>query len=552
MSNSNYFEQIKPDNIIKLLIVTILALGIFFRFVNIDKKVFWFDETYTSLRVSGYTYQEALTELKQKTISNKVFTLEDLQKYQRFQPEKGLQGLLNGLSKEEAQLTPLYFIAVQTWVRLLGDSVAVTRSVSALVSLLTFPGIYWLSQLLFKSPMISWCAVIIIAVSPFHVLYAQEARPYSWLTALILLSSAAFLKAIQSGKRFDWAIYTLSLTLGLYTHLYIVLVAIAHGVYILFNKSFRLPKIIFNYAISSLISLVLFCPWVIMLVHNLSSAQGMTSWLTGAVPIKSLVKAWLLNISRLFFDFNYSFIYFDLLSYLGMAIILILVLYSLYFLIRHTKKQTWSFIIILILFNVLPLSLLDIISGGKRSAVSRYLIPAYLGIQIAVAHLIVIRIFKVDTKEMWRKFWKLAVSLLISISIVSCIISSQTDAWWIKLSSFDIPKVAKIININKNSLVICQGILPFDLSYNLKGEFDFLYPTKKKQLNSEVFELEPTIIDNYQNVFVLSHNVDSSSLLDYVMKINSNFDVEKEYTWRRYYDPTFYSVVKFWQLEKKS
>lgn len=37
----------------------------------------------------------------------------------------------------------------------------------------------------------------LIAVSPFHVLYAQEAREYSLWTVTILLSSAALLRAMR-------------------------------------------------------------------------------------------------------------------------------------------------------------------------------------------------------------------------------------------------------------------------------------------------------------------------------------------------------------------
>lgn len=235
-----------------------------------------------------------------------------------------------------------------------------------------------------------------------------------------------------------------------------------------------------------------------------------------------------------------------------MTIIMIFIGYSLYFLIRHTKKYTWSFIVITILVNFLPLAILDIILGGKRSAVTRYLIPAYLGLQLAVAHLIASKIFSFDIKKVQKKLWQVAFVFLISVSISSCIALSQSDAWWIKLSSFDIPKVAEVLNRHQNSLVICEGSLALDLSHNLKGEFNFLYPKKKKQGNTQIYEFDPASLDNYQNVFVLNHNVDSSSLFNYVVKMNSNFKVEKEYTWRRYHDPTFYSVVKFWHLIKKN
>jgi uncharacterized membrane protein len=43
---------------LQFLIIVLLVLGVFFRFVNLDRKVYWDDETITSLRVSGYTLEE--------------------------------------------------------------------------------------------------------------------------------------------------------------------------------------------------------------------------------------------------------------------------------------------------------------------------------------------------------------------------------------------------------------------------------------------------------------------------------------------------------------
>jgi uncharacterized membrane protein len=42
----------KSDGL-RFLVITLLVLGIFFRFVNIDRKIYWGDEVFTSLRISG-------------------------------------------------------------------------------------------------------------------------------------------------------------------------------------------------------------------------------------------------------------------------------------------------------------------------------------------------------------------------------------------------------------------------------------------------------------------------------------------------------------------
>ncbi|NJL66775.1 MAG: hypothetical protein HC894_08150 [Microcoleus sp. SM1_3_4] len=50
------------------LIAVLLALGIFFRFANIDKKIYGLDESYTSLRISSYTEAELVQDLSKTRI----------------------------------------------------------------------------------------------------------------------------------------------------------------------------------------------------------------------------------------------------------------------------------------------------------------------------------------------------------------------------------------------------------------------------------------------------------------------------------------------------
>ncbi len=73
---------------------------------------------------------------------------------------------------------------------------------------------YWLCQELFHDSSTRWVAVGLMAVSPFHVLYAQEAREYSLHTALILVSSTLLLRSLRLATWQSWAWYALSLVIG--------------------------------------------------------------------------------------------------------------------------------------------------------------------------------------------------------------------------------------------------------------------------------------------------------------------------------------------------
>ena len=52
----------------------------------------------------------------------------------------------------------------------------------------------------------------------------------------ILISSAALLQAIKKENKNNWALYSLTLILGLYTHLFTVLTIISHGLYIIIQE----------------------------------------------------------------------------------------------------------------------------------------------------------------------------------------------------------------------------------------------------------------------------------------------------------------------------
>ena len=163
------------SNLVKALILTILLLGIVFRFAHIDKKNYWNDEVYTSLRVAGYTYEQ----VEQAVVTNQPIGIDDLQRYQHSPTERGLYDVMRSLLKEDAHIAPLYFVMTRLWTDIWGLTPLQTRMVAVMISLLALPSMYWLSYELFQSSAIAWIATLLIAVSPLHVLYAQEARNYS-------------------------------------------------------------------------------------------------------------------------------------------------------------------------------------------------------------------------------------------------------------------------------------------------------------------------------------------------------------------------------------
>ncbi|PIG92451.1 hypothetical protein [Gloeocapsopsis sp. IPPAS B-1203] len=154
----------------------------FFRFINFDQKVYWYDETITSLRVASYRHAEVV----QQIFDGKKISVQTLQKYQKVSSKTTLLATIYSLATEAPQHPPLYFLAAQLWTQWLGDLVATMRSLSVLISILIFSYFYWLCIELFGSSLTGWIAIALIAVSPFHVLYAQKAGEYSLWTSITI------------------------------------------------------------------------------------------------------------------------------------------------------------------------------------------------------------------------------------------------------------------------------------------------------------------------------------------------------------------------------
>ena len=493
-----------PPTWLRFLIVVVLAVGVFFRFVNLDRKVYQDDETITSVRVAGYT----TVEVAQQLFDGRVIGIEDLLKYQRPSPQTRLMDTLKSSAVEDPHIPPLYYILARWWVQLWGSSVAVTRSVSVLMSLLMFPCVYWLCLELFESSLVGWVAILIMAVSPFHVLYAQVARQYSLLMVATFLSSASLLRALRVKTKGSWAIYSLTLALGLYSHLYYVWVAISHGIYVIVIERFRFSKRLVHFVFAALAGLLAFTPWIIVIITYFPAIGDTTSWQgSSRESLPFLLKNWIGNLSRIFIDFGLdaqsSFIY--LIPLIPLILLsAILVGYSIYFLCRQTPERAWLFVLILIGITALSLILPDLIGGGRRSTISRYLIVSYLGIQLAVAYLLATKITSPLLSAGRQNLWRFALIALLSVGVVSCAISSQADTWWNKYGSYANPQIARLINRSLHPVIISDSTLDvsnYVIVGNLMSLSYLLEPKVKFQV--AIRPNIPKITDGFSDVFLL-------------------------------------------------
>jgi uncharacterized membrane protein len=114
-------------------------------------------------------------------------------------------------------------------------------------------------------------AIALTAISPFHVLYAQEARPYSLWTLIIVLSSWALLRALRLKNTRSWSIYSVTTALGFYTFLYSCFVSLGQGIYVFCLERFRWTKTVKEYLLAISIGCIFFVPWILVILFNQDS-----------------------------------------------------------------------------------------------------------------------------------------------------------------------------------------------------------------------------------------------------------------------------------------
>jgi len=472
-----------PRNWLGFLIIAVLVIGILFRFANLDRKFYWIDETYTSLRVSGYTEAEMLADISYQ----KITLPSDLQKYQQINVETNLTDTLHSLVTEDPQHPPLYYILARHWAQWFGTSVAAMRSLAAVISLLVFPAIYWLAWELFESSAVGWMAIAIFAISPYHILFAQEARQYSLWTVTTILSSAALLRAMRPESNQNaialvarWALYAVTAAMGLYTHLLFVCVAAAHAIYVAVIANWRDVKTFIAYYVASLIAWIASIPFLVNSVENLNQIRSTTAWAEQKNLLR-LVSRWVGSISIGFFDIGIdgsaNATQLALVIPVGIMI-LALVGYAIYFLYRHTPKRVWLLILLLIATTALFLAVPDILKGGRRSTNPRYLVPCYVGIQLAVAYLLSAKISNNFQQSKQQQLWKIAIVSLFCAGIISGGVSSQADSWWNKGSGWLRAEleVASTVNQARNPLIISDANIAYimPLSYRLQPKVKLL------------------------------------------------------------------------------
>lgn len=473
-----------------LLLIVLLSVGLLFRCVNLDRKVFWVDEVATALRVAGYTRQEVTALLS----DGQVHTPAELLAYQRLTPDRSFSDTLTAL-QQSPEHAPLYFLLMRLWTQVWGSSITAIRSFSVLCSLLLLIAGYHLSRVLFASDAdrseVAWTSGIMagsMAISPLLIAYAQEARPYSLWLLTLTLSGITLLRALQTNRIADWTLYTLTLSASLYTSFLSGCVMIGQGLYVLTLEKFRLTQRMRRFTLAITCVLVALLPWLWLIVQRWHTLQDNTTWMRIPIPHFAKIIIWFYSIAILYFDVPvvlHPRVIAAAEVILATGVVAV-VLYALYFLCRRLSPRIWLFVLSLSLPIPLMLVLLDLISNGRYSTAPRYLLPFHLGSQLAIAYFLSNQIVQKDHS---RRYWGQGVALfLVAVSLLSNFVHLEISPRYLKNRNLHNFAVSDIINRVDQPRLIAESQNTIDLlslshSLDPNTRIQILPPGDLRQIN---------------------------------------------------------------------
>lgn len=485
---------------ITALVALAIVFGVFFRFYDLGQKLVWHDEVSTRILAGGHLHDE----WKSSLYTGRVVSVAEVLQFQEYDSRRSALETITGLAADDPQHPPLYYVVARAWMGLFGDTIGTLRALSALLSLLCLPAIFWFAKELFRSSQVAWRGVALAAVSPMLILYAQEAREYALWTALVLLANAALLRAIRQTEEATffsrriaraWGLYGVFTTLALYTSFTTGSVIVAQLVFLCIRERGRLTRVSKSAALTLALVFVLFLPWVITLLKNYQAFAISMKWSREiVVPPLVLFRILAVNASRPILD-----LWRDpeaMIAWLAILVILALVLWAL---VTATRKAPNKAGLLVGACIIVPLALLlgpDLLFGGIRSVSARYFLPSWMVVLVALAFLL--GKDRSGTRE-------LVFTALLLVGGASSVHNAKQVAVWTKGISIELPTVANHINSAPrpllvgnmeqyhpgNLMALSNRLEPRVRMQFLRPEMEASYALPKEP--GEVFLMSPTI-----------------------------------------------------------
>ncbi|MBO6935447.1 MAG: hypothetical protein JJ863_10750 [Deltaproteobacteria bacterium] len=478
-------------SVFTLALLGCFAVGGALRAHDLEGALVWHDEVFTQVFAAGHGASDWLP-----LFDGEVRPITELREARVLDPDRSALDTAIGLARDEPQHPPLYYAAARAFGSVVTapdvtGAAKKLRWLSWLCSLLAIAAMGWCAREVFggrrsavddrksgvgdRKPVVGdrssasasesesasvlrprvLAAVALFAVSPFHVLYAQEAREYALWTAFVLASTAALLRARRVASLGSWLLYAILQVIGFYTSFAMLTVAVAHALFVGVRD---LPRVradanvrrSFVHAFGAwLLGAVLFLPWALLLLEHWEAFRASMAWSRDiAIPRSEVLATFGLNLTRPFVELGA-----DELS-LGVAVVGCFVLTTLAAGLTTLRRRPEALALVVALF-VAPLFFYlvpDLVGGGIRSLSARYLIPSLLALQLAAAAMVPTEVDSLTRAD--RRVRTFALAALLMLGVFGSVRAARSPAPWTKGISRPLPAIAAALEPYPGALVV--------------------------------------------------------------------------------------------------
>ncbi len=424
----------------------LLGLGLGLRFANLTEKPIWIDEAFTLFHVSGVPQAVAMADW----VTGRPVDVATLLTAQRPHPAYGLGQMVANIADRAPELPPFYFGLLRGWMQMFGGSVWAARSLSAVLSLATFPVMYALCLELFGLPIVGWYGMALMGLSPFQLNMAQEVRPYSLWTLVFLGATLLFWRSRRTGRWRDWAGFAGVLLVGLYTHLFMLLPWLVYGLHsVMMARGPQGGRSLKQFVMVSGVVLLGFMPWIWVGFWGRGDREAAFT-----VPYDSgwgVVKGILQGFGRFFVDFSVGADSprWAVMAYgVGVVAVVGLALYAWMDLWRHDARARGAagLLGLLVLVPVGLFAVTDLLTHASRTALTRYYIPSAIAVEVAIAYWLAAQ--QTGRFTMWQppdRRWLDRGLVLLLVGALSCGWFVRSPTWWSKTQTGATACVAEVM-----------------------------------------------------------------------------------------------------------
>lgn len=450
--------------VISCLVATLI--GIAFRFSLLDSKALFGDEAVSSLNAAGYAVQQYKSAVDQYKPQNATALFDNFQ-----------NGAANGSSRDTVYALatfdpahpPVYFVALRLWETAAGDSVAARRALAALFGSLLLLALFWLGWELCSSWTAAWLTMAIAALSPFDLVYSQQIREYSLFALMCALTATLLLRAFRIGSVSAWVLYAAAMLISLYVALLSAFVLAAFIVYAILRER-RWSTAMRSFAISTATAFALYVPWIVAIKRGWQSVVVQNDYFALPLGPKLYLAKLIFGVGSVFFDAEYA----DVRLFVFLVPAFAAAAYALRGFFRYAPPDAKRLLISLVAVNALIIIGGDIATHSGHVKGARYLYPAFIGLQTAVAIGFAMVIARPSTGL--KKFAPVAgAGGLLLIELLSCAVALRHTSWWANNDGAPIQQAARYVERDGAPLIVTDRWTALVMSNSLHKNVTFAF-----------------------------------------------------------------------------